>query len=93
MRVGTALRAFAVSALFAFITTLITSVLAATYVAQPLGAEPTVVTGLEAFRLWIDTAGVWTVLNSHIGWFLSVTISTFLACLIFLRWETGVRAD
>ncbi len=93
MNTRTVLRAFIISVLLALITTMTTSVLSATYLAQPMGAEPTVVTGFEAIRLWIDAAGIWGVLKSHVGWFLSVTVATFVACLIFLRWETRATAD
>jgi hypothetical protein len=89
MTKSTILRAFVVSILLAFITVATTAVLSATYLAQPMGAEPTVVRGIEAIRLWINVAGVWSVLKSHAGWFLSVTVCTFVACLVFLRWETG----
>ena len=90
MNTRTVLRAFVVSILFAALTTAATSILSATYLAQPMGAEPTVVKGIEAIRLWIDAAGVVGVLKSHVGWFVSITISTFAACLIFQRWETSV---
>lgn len=93
MNTGTVLRAFIVSVILALVTTVITSISSATYLAQPMSAEPTVVTGLEAIRLWIEAAGVWGVLKSHIGWFLSVLASSFVACLIFLRWETRAAAD
>lgn len=88
MNTRTVLRALIVSVLFAAITTAVTSVLSATYLAQPMGAEPTVVEGLDAIRLWIEAAGIAGVIKSHIGWFVSVTVSTFIACLVFLRWET-----
>ncbi len=90
MNAGTLIRAIVISVLFAAIVTATTSVLSATYLAQPMGAEPRVVTGIEAIRLWIDAAGVVGVLKSHVGWFVSITISTFAACLIFQRWETSV---
>lgn len=92
MNVSTVLRAFVVSLLFAAFTTAVTSILSATYLAQPMGAEPTVVTGIEAIRLWIDATGISGVLKSHVGWFASITVSIFVACLVFLRWETG-RSD
>ncbi len=78
-----------VSILFAALTTALTSILSATYVAQPLGADAHVVTGIEAIRLWVSAAGISGVLKSHFGWFVSITISTFVACLVFQRWESG----
>ena len=93
MNSGTLIRAFTIAVLFALLATATTSVLSATYLAQPMGAEPTVVTGFEAIRLWIEAAGVWGVLKSHIGWFFTVAVSTFIACLIFLRWEANAAAD
>ncbi len=93
MNTRTVLRAFVVSILFAALTTAATSILSATYLAQPMGAEPTVVKGIEAIRLWIDAAGFLGVLKSHIGWFVAVTISTFVACLVFLRWESSTSGD
>ena len=93
MNIGTIFRAFTIAVLFALLTTATTSVLSATYLAHPMGAEPTVVTGVEAIRLWIGAAGVWGVLKTHVGWFLSVTVSTFVACLVFLRWEASAATD
>jgi hypothetical protein len=98
MKTATVLRAFIVSVILALLTTLVTSVLSATYLAQPMGAQPmgtqsTVITGIEAIRLWIDVVGFWGVAKGHVGWFLSVTISSFIACLVFLRWETRTAND
>jgi hypothetical protein len=93
MSKATVLRALLVSVLFALLTTATTSLLSASYLAQPMGAEPTVVTGIDAIRLWLDAAGIAGVLKSHAGWFLAVTVSSFVACLIFLRWEIGAGND
>lgn len=93
MRTTTVFRALLVSILIALVVTATTSVLSATYLSQVVGAEPRVVTGLEAIQLWIKTAGIAGVLKSHVGWFLAVTAGSFAACLIFLRWETSSAND
>ena len=93
MKLNTITRAIIVSIVFATLTTATTSILSATYVAQPLGADSQVVTGIEAIRLWIGTAGISGVLKSHVGWFASIAISTFGACLIFRRWESSAMGE
>ena len=90
MKSRTIIRAFVVSVSLAAITTITASILSATYIADPLTAESYVVTGFEAIRLWIGAAGVSGVLKSHLGWFASVFLSTFVACLVFRYWEAGV---
>jgi hypothetical protein len=88
MKSGTIVRAIIISIAVAVLTTVVTSILSATYVADPMGAEPRVVTGIEAISLWIGAAGISGVLKSHLGWFVSITISTFAACLVFQQWES-----
>ena len=90
---ATVVRALIISVTLALITTAISSVLSATYLAQPMGENPTVVTGLEAMRLWIDSVGILPFLESYVGWFLMLTVNTFVACLIYLRWESRIGRE